>query len=53
MFVPAVLAAGATSFRVRLTDQNYAGASYLATVRFCRCDGLGQDSSELSFTVGL
>lgn len=53
VFVPAVLPAGATSFRVRLTDENYAGASYLATVRLRRCDGLGQDSDELTFTVGL
>jgi hypothetical protein len=52
-FVPAILAADATSFQVRLTDQKYAGASYLATVRLCRCDGLGQDSDELSFTIGL
>ena len=53
VFVPAVLAARATSFQVRLTDQNYAGASYLAKVRLRRSDGLGQDSHELSFTVGL
>jgi hypothetical protein len=53
VFVPAVLAAGATSFQIKLTDEQYAGASYVGKVRLRRSDGAGRDSSTVSFTVGL
>jgi hypothetical protein len=52
-FLPDALRPGATSFQIRLTDEQYAGASYVGKVRLRRSDGAGRDSSTVSFTVGL
>lgn len=52
-FVPEALEAKATWFKFRLTDERYLGASYIGTVRLRRSDRAGNESTMVTFTVGL
>ncbi|TQK30785.1 hypothetical protein [Arthrobacter sp. SLBN-53] len=54
-FVPATLCAGETTFRIKLTDADYIGANYLATVGFRHREpgGRGADRPPVTIEVGL
>lgn len=52
-FAPPLLAPGATSVQIILTDDQFTGANYSGALRLRRADGASQASETVTVTVGL